>query len=884
MAPLSLPPGFGFHPTDEELVAYYLKRKVHGHKIELDIIPEVDLYKCEPWDLPDKICIPSKDLQWHFFSPRDRKYPNGSRTNRATEAGYWKATGKDRKVTSQRNTIGTKKTLVFYRGRAPLGERTDWVMHEYRLDQKECQGAAGLQDSFVLCRVVKKNGLEIKSGDQSTAPTEKNDSDCEKNCTFPGNLAQTFYTEDPSKERSPPVLQEDENKTLRLPSETSSENFNDMTEDSIERWLDVLLDDPDQNCSLTSPVESTNNTKVDAAQDVQQELDWIPAGVNFTMSGDLDHCQFSKTLETSFEEAEIIEEILHTAQASQADNTEVDYLLYTDNFDEIWRGEDLGDDFLPSLEELEYHDNSMVQCGNQTNPEVTGIQLRQRRQICQQELPCEGTAMKRVRMQKYPVQDSSVKHQQDGYIAYPGNDYIYDLQEQLMLFDSFNGQNHNSEIMTPLQDPVPLASAREINAIREGHVPYHLRGPLANKSLGMNHRKVHAGRGLSSSFSRDNSQPGTSSMGFRQSNENRFNNPLHDSLMEGELPANEIQHILHGSEFDVLPNSVDIPDRVTVNHVISSMPPQSLICGLFLNSQSSEIVDIPAESPTQTMKYDPGNSLDIWESRQRVLTSLTEDKMPISKINHRTCLSEVGQHSTGAVVQKCEIAPSEDDSETPDQFGEPSKGLSSGEVPDSPGASSKVIHPEKMLPAPSSRGGWKTSGEIIKLCRSIPSYAASVMGYLGRFNPMKAILPSEFACNSGPTHGAAVSVGNMRTCMCTEGNMEHARSNIFLSQLIQRVKPRVKSVMPDSGEKSGDAMQRFCHCCADQGNSAALHSLERPSGVHSVFSEFRSRCAPTSSTSVIVSVCLLGTASLLFLILLFRGIWRFARSVSAIIF
>ena len=51
-----------------------------------------------------------------------------------------------------------------------------------------------------------------------------------------------------------------------------------------------------------------------------------------------------------------------------ADNTEVDYLLYTDNFDEIWRGEDLGDDFLPSLEELEYHDNSMVQCGNQTNP------------------------------------------------------------------------------------------------------------------------------------------------------------------------------------------------------------------------------------------------------------------------------------------------------------------------------------------------------------------------------------------------------------------------------------------------------------------------------------------------------------------------------------
>ena len=52
MAPMSLPPGFRFHPTDEELVAYYLHRKINGGTIELEIIPEVDLYKCEPWDLP----------------------------------------------------------------------------------------------------------------------------------------------------------------------------------------------------------------------------------------------------------------------------------------------------------------------------------------------------------------------------------------------------------------------------------------------------------------------------------------------------------------------------------------------------------------------------------------------------------------------------------------------------------------------------------------------------------------------------------------------------------------------------------------------------------------------------------------------------------------
>ncbi|MQL96253.1 hypothetical protein Taro_028931 [Colocasia esculenta] len=202
-----LPPGFRFHPTDEELILHYLRNRAASLPCPVSVVAEVDIYKFDPWDLPGELSptlppsllppsSPSSffrspllfltgaemhgvvmaakamygDREWYFFSPRDRKYPNGVRPNRAAGSGYWKATGTDKVITAAPGGmgIGVKKALVFYRGRPPKGSKTNWIMHEYRLAEnpaaaharplKASRETSMRLDDWVLCRIYKKSG------------------------------------------------------------------------------------------------------------------------------------------------------------------------------------------------------------------------------------------------------------------------------------------------------------------------------------------------------------------------------------------------------------------------------------------------------------------------------------------------------------------------------------------------------------------------------------------------------------------------------------------------------------------------------------------------------------------------------------------------------
>ncbi|XP_014524527.1 NAC domain-containing protein 82 [Vigna radiata var. radiata] len=180
MARRNSTPGFRFRPTDVELIEFFLKRKVRGKKIPSGVIAELDLYKYAPWDLPDKSVLQSGDLEWYFFCPQGKKYLSGGRLNRSTEAGYWKTTGKDRAVEHKNRVVGMIKTLVFHTGKAPKGNRTDWVMHEFRLQDKEMVDEGISQDSYVICRIFQKEGPGPRNGAQYGKPYDEKDWDTDE--------------------------------------------------------------------------------------------------------------------------------------------------------------------------------------------------------------------------------------------------------------------------------------------------------------------------------------------------------------------------------------------------------------------------------------------------------------------------------------------------------------------------------------------------------------------------------------------------------------------------------------------------------------------------------------------------------------------------------
>ncbi|TYJ23765.1 hypothetical protein E1A91_A08G215000v1 [Gossypium mustelinum] len=160
--------GFRFHPTDEELIEY-LQIKTFNRDSLVQVIAEIpDICESEPWELPGRSVLQTGDRLWYFMYPPKYKYRNSKLVSRTTLEGYWKITGKARKIINSETgmEIGNKKTLLFYKGQCndKIKNNTCWVMHEYEL--KAMLDSTNSHQTFKLCKLKKKTNISSKEAGQ----------------------------------------------------------------------------------------------------------------------------------------------------------------------------------------------------------------------------------------------------------------------------------------------------------------------------------------------------------------------------------------------------------------------------------------------------------------------------------------------------------------------------------------------------------------------------------------------------------------------------------------------------------------------------------------------------------------------------------------------
>ncbi|TKW18594.1 hypothetical protein SEVIR_5G441400v4 [Setaria viridis] len=251
-----LPIGFRFRPTDEELLLHYLRRKALACPLPAGIIPDADLARLHPWDLLPPGTVPLRrsvalsnsiaasrigiDLKselnaaaaggdadgerFFFHLPATRCWRKGGGAARAAGTGLWRPSGKEKLVVSPRckRPVGTKRTLVFYRGRGRAAARTDWAMHEYRLlpsglhpfhgcaaagnaptAHVSCHGAAA---DWVVCRIFKRTkpaahrGQEDDDAEEPSSPSSA--SSCVTDTSEAGDQEQDGDDEESSSSSS----------------------------------------------------------------------------------------------------------------------------------------------------------------------------------------------------------------------------------------------------------------------------------------------------------------------------------------------------------------------------------------------------------------------------------------------------------------------------------------------------------------------------------------------------------------------------------------------------------------------------------------------------------------------------------------------------------
>ncbi|XVF65628.1 hypothetical protein PTKIN_Ptkin09bG0264300 [Pterospermum kingtungense] len=158
----TVPPGYRFIPTKQEIIWGYLKPAINGAPFFRDALIEADIYGGEPWNLFDEN---GKESFWVLTKLKKK---SKSRIERTVGCGCWLG-----RCTKEINSesgllLGFDKYFTFAckKHKPSCQSHGQWTMHEYSLKDQS-------MDDYVICEIkFKKDEVESKNKKRKSPPVE----------------------------------------------------------------------------------------------------------------------------------------------------------------------------------------------------------------------------------------------------------------------------------------------------------------------------------------------------------------------------------------------------------------------------------------------------------------------------------------------------------------------------------------------------------------------------------------------------------------------------------------------------------------------------------------------------------------------------------------
>ncbi|XP_073153450.1 uncharacterized protein [Henckelia pumila] len=121
---------------NDEQSFLWLDRYNRGFSLPTNVLADMTPFQYHPSNLPEGI--------WYLVDANEEK---------DSVYGFWKDKGEACKIYSNSSIFGWRASLEYFEGQAPHGQRTDWLMHEHKITQKELCYKDKPNESRSLCKI-----------------------------------------------------------------------------------------------------------------------------------------------------------------------------------------------------------------------------------------------------------------------------------------------------------------------------------------------------------------------------------------------------------------------------------------------------------------------------------------------------------------------------------------------------------------------------------------------------------------------------------------------------------------------------------------------------------------------------------------------------------